>query len=101
MEKVNDAGVEDSLEKWAEGKDINLEHVIKRVGVFVDVASKIKWDGNEKRERNPADHDRIGREATEKAKLLVAAAKEGKTDQIKPLSDQLITLCVDCHTKYK
>jgi hypothetical protein len=101
MERVSDAGLEESLEAWADGKEFKLDHVIKRTGVFLEVAPIIKWEDHKKREKNPADHDRIVRESIEKAKELVAAAKAGKTDDIKPLSDQLLQLCVDCHTTYK
>lgn len=101
MEKVKDVRLEESLEEWADGKEFNLEHVIKRTLVFIDVAAKIKWDENKKRERDAADHDRIAREAVDQANALVAAARAKKADQIKSLSDQLLQRCVDCHTKYK
>jgi hypothetical protein len=101
MERVSDADVEASLERWADGKAIDLDHVVKRVGVFLDVAPRVKWDDNKKRARDPADHDRIVTESLERAKALVAAARAGKTDEIKPLADRLLTSCVDCHTKYK
>jgi hypothetical protein len=101
MEQVSDADLEGSLERWAEGKDIDLAHVIKRTGVFVKVAPKIKWEEHDKRAKNPADFDRLVRESLAKARELVAAAEAGKSDQIKPLSDQLLQLCVDCHTSYK
>jgi hypothetical protein len=101
MERVSDADLEGSLERWAEGKDIDLEHVIKRTGVFVEVASQIKWDESKKREKNPADHDRLVAEARSRARELLTAAEAGKTDQIKPLADRLLQVCVDCHLGYK
>ena len=101
MELVSDSDLEGSLERWADGKDINLDHVIKRTSVYLDVAAKVKWDDNKKRERNAADHDRIVRESVEKAEILVAAARAGQTDRISSLSDVLLQRCVDCHTAYK
>jgi hypothetical protein len=101
MERVSDAGLEGSLEEWANGKEANLDHVAKRTGVFLEVAPKAKWEAHEKRARNPADFDRLVRESIMKASALVAAAREKRTDAIKPLSDALLQACVDCHTRYK
>jgi hypothetical protein len=101
MKKVDDAGLEDSLEAWAAGKELDFNHVIKRTGVFLDIAPKVKWDDNKKRERDPADHDRIMREAVEKATALVAAARASNADQVKELSELLIRRCTECHKKYK
>ena len=101
MEKVEDSGLEESLEEWAEGKNIDLAHVIKRTGVYVEISPLVKWDDNKKRARDPADHDRIVRESETLAKALVDAAKAGKTDAIKPLAEKLAQSCSECHNKYK
>jgi hypothetical protein len=101
MHQVEDAGLEESLEAWADGKDIDLKHVIKRTGVYVKVWHEVRWTDAKKRERDPADYDRIVTESLAHAKNLVAAAVEGKTDQIKPLAELLIQRCIDCHNKYK
>jgi hypothetical protein len=75
--------------------------VIKRTSVYVKVWHEVRWTDAEKRERDPADYDRIVTESLAHAKNLVAAAMEGKTDQIKPLAELLIQRCTECHNKYK
>jgi len=101
MEQLSDADVEGSLERWADGHEIKLEQVVKRVGLYVEVAATIKWDENKKREKDASDYDRIVRESVQVADLLLAAARAAKTDEIKGLSDRLLNTCVECHTKFK
>src|SRR5262249_7092033 len=59
MQKVSDSDLEGSLENWADGREIDLKHVIKRVGVFVTVAQDVRWDDAPKRATNTADYDRL------------------------------------------
>jgi hypothetical protein len=101
MSKVEDSDLEGSLESWAEGKDIDFEKVIKRTSVYLDIAGKVRWNDNKKRERDPADHDRIVRESIEKATALVEAARAKNEAQVKERSELLIRRCTDCHNKYK
>jgi len=101
MQKVDDMDLEGSLESWAAGKDIDFGHVIKRTGVFLDIAAKVKWDDNKKRERDPADHDRIVKESVERAQALVESARASNEAQVKERSELLIRRCTECHNKYK
>lgn len=101
MKKVEDADLEGSLELWADGKEIDLQKVIKRTGVYVKVWHEVRWADAQKRERDPANYDRIVAESILHARNLVAAATDGKTDQIKPLAELLIRRCTECHNKYK
>jgi hypothetical protein len=101
MKQVEDSDLEGSLEKWAEGQEIDLKHVIKRTGVYVKVWHEVRWTDAKKRERDPADYDKLVNESLVYAKQLVDAATAGKTDQIKPIASQLADRCFGCHNKYK
>jgi hypothetical protein len=102
MNKVSDADLEGSLEKWADGEEFDLQHVIKRTGVYVKVVGEVQWTDAKKRELDPKDFDRLVAESEVWAKKLVQAANDkAPADQIKTLSGELLDRCTACHLKYK
>jgi cytochrome c' len=102
MQKVADSDLEGSLEKWADGDEINLQHVIKRTGVYVKVAAEVQWTDAKKRELDPKDFDRLVTESQSYAKQLVGAATANASqDEIKKLAGDTLDRCTGCHLKYK
>lgn len=102
MQKVSDADLEGSLEKWADGDEIDLKHVIKRTGVYVKIWDEVQWNDARKRALDPKDYDRIVAESQVYAKkLLQAAMDKASPDEIKKLAGDTLDRCTDCHLKYK
>src|SRR5436190_12305392 len=102
MQKVSDVDLEGSLEKWSEGDEIDLQHVIKRTGVYVKIWGEVRWNDAKKRELDPKDYDRIVAESQVYAKqLLQAAMANAGHDEIKKLAGETLDRCTGCHLKYK
>ena len=102
MKKVEDSDLEGSLENWAEGKEIDLQKVIKRTGVYVKVWHEVRWTDAKKRERDPADlrppRHRVARPREEPRR-----GRDGRQDRARSSRSRSSSLqrCADCHNKYK
>ncbi|HYC78805.1 MAG TPA: hypothetical protein VEI02_14365 [Planctomycetota bacterium] len=101
MEALSDAGTEEALETWAKGGAVDFDAAAKLGALIRTTQARIDWSTAKKRDRNPADFDRIVVDVQDLCFELEKAAAARDAAQVGKVSDRLVQRCVDCHLAYK
>lgn len=99
MSMIERIHAEEKLEAWAKGGNIDPPLVLEFTARLSNVLSRIDWKDSKKRERNPADYDRLVSESITGTKALYGHANSPA--EFKKTADALLQSCVDCHTLYR